>query len=133
MGLIRQHVRLSNPHEPELEDIDAMALVDSGAAELCVPEHIAQQLKLKHAGERIVELADGSRQSADLMITVKLDVFGLSWAGQAVVVGNEVLLGALPMESLGLQIDPRGRRVFPDPASPNIPTAVVKGLQRDLR
>ena len=129
MELIRQHVRLSNPHEPHLEEIDAVALVDSGAAELCIPERLAQQLRLKYAGERVVEFADGRQEAADVMITVKLDVFGLSWAGQAVVIGNEVLLGALPMESLGLQVDPRGRRVFPDPASPNVPTAVLKGVR----
>ena len=129
MGVFRQRLRLSNPHEPDLEEIDANALVDTGAQELCVPDHIAKQLRLKHAGQRVVEYADGRQEPADVMTTVRLEVFGLSWSGQVVVTGNEVLLGALPMESLGLVIDPRARRVFPDPASPNIPTALIKGLR----
>ena len=59
-----------------------------------VPEHVAKQLKLKFAGQRILQYADGRQEPADLMTTVRLEVFGLSWSGQVVVTGNEVLLGA---------------------------------------
>lgn len=129
MGTFRQDIRLSNPHEPDLDEINVAALVDTGAQELCVPEHIAKQLKLKFAGQRIIHLADGRRAPADVMTTVQLGVFGMTWNGQVVVTGDEVLLGALPMESLGLIVDPRRRRLFPDPDSPNIPTALAKGVR----
>ena len=129
MGLIRQDIRLSNPHLPDLEEIDVKALVDTGAQELCIPEHLAKQLRLKFAGQRIIHLADGRREPADVMTTVQLGVFGLTWSGQVIVTGDEVLLGALPMESLGLIVDPRRRRIFPDPESPNIPAALAKGVR----
>lgn len=130
MGIVRQQVRLSNPYEPDLEEIDARALVDTGATELCIPEHVARQFKLKHAGQTIIHLADGRREPADLMMTVRLEVFGRAWHGQAIVTGDEVLLGATPMQSLSLLVDPRNHRVFPDPESPNMPTALAKGLER---
>lgn len=129
MGIIRQKIRLSNVHQPELDEIDALALVDSGALELCIPEHIALQLKLKHAGQRIIQLADGRSERVDVVTTVSVNVFGLEWNGQALVTGNEVLLGAIPMESMNLMIDPAGRRVFPNPESPNTPIAIAKGFR----
>jgi len=44
----------------------------------------------------------------------------------ALVLGDEVLLGAVPMEDMDLTIHPRRRRLEPDPRSPNIPHALVK-------
>lgn len=128
MGLVRQAIRLSNIHEPAIEEIDAVALVDSGALELCIPQHIANQLKLKHAGQRIIHLADGRRESCDVMTTITIGVFGLTWNGQAVVTGDEILLGAIPMESMNLMIDPARQTVFPNPDNPNIPVATAKGI-----
>mgnify|MGYP001584189958 CR=1 FL=1 len=37
MGIIRAHLRLANDAKPELEEIDADALVDTGALHLCIP------------------------------------------------------------------------------------------------
>ena len=43
----------------------------------------------------------------------------------ALVLGDEVLLGAVPMEDMDLVVNPR-RMVTVDPASPNLPHARVK-------
>ena len=55
MGIIYQNIRLSNFGRDDIEEIDANALVDSGAAELCVPELVVKQLKLKVLEERKVQ------------------------------------------------------------------------------
>jgi hypothetical protein len=44
----------------------------------------------------------------------------------ALVMGDTVLLGAVPMEDMDLVIEPRLQQLTVNPASPNIPTAVVK-------
>lgn len=44
----------------------------------------------------------------------------------ALVLGDEVLLGAVPMEDLDLVLCPRTRTITVNPDSPNIPTAKVK-------
>ena len=43
----------------------------------------------------------------------------------ALVLGDEVLLGAVPMEDIYLVISPSRREITVDPASPNIPHARV--------
>jgi len=40
----------------------------------------------------------------------------------ALVMGDDVLLGAIPMEDLDVVVSPRDRAVVVNPASPNIPT-----------
>jgi hypothetical protein len=45
----------------------------------------------------------------------------------AMVLGDEVLLGAIPMEDLDLVVHPGTRTVGPNPANPNIPASVAKG------
>lgn len=44
----------------------------------------------------------------------------------ALVLGAEVLLGAIPMEEMDLVVDPRDRSVDVNPASPNIATGICK-------
>ncbi len=46
----------------------------------------------------------------------------------ALVLGDEVLLGAVPMEDMDLIVHPSRREVTVNPASPNIPHARVKSL-----
>lgn len=44
----------------------------------------------------------------------------------ALVLGDEVLLGAVPMEDMDLVVNPSMRELTVDPRSPNIPHARVK-------
>ena len=62
MGLVYADIQLSNPVVPELKTLLTTALVDSGALHLCIPEHLALQLKLKVIEEREVTLADGHKK-----------------------------------------------------------------------
>ena len=66
MGLIRASVQLLNPSCPDVQGLEATALADSGAVHLCIPEHLALQLKLRELERREVVLADGSHRSVPL-------------------------------------------------------------------
>lgn len=44
----------------------------------------------------------------------------------ALVLGDEVLLGAVPMEDMDLVLNPARQEVTVNPASPNIPHSRVK-------
>ena len=44
----------------------------------------------------------------------------------ALVLGNEVLLGAIPMAEMDLVVNPRDRTVDVNPDSPNIATGICK-------
>ena len=44
----------------------------------------------------------------------------------ALVLGDEVLLGSVPMEDMNLIISPAHQKIVVDPESPNFPHALVK-------
>ena len=62
MGLIRTEITLRNPRDRSLAPLTATALVDTGALHLCIPEHLAIQLKLERLEEREVTTADGIKR-----------------------------------------------------------------------
>lgn len=128
MGIIRQHIRLANFALPELEEIDARALVDTGSLELCIPQHVANQLRLRTLEDREVTLASGERQIVLYVGGVKIEVFGRQTVQSANVLGDEVLLGAIPMEAMDLVIHPASLTIGPNPDSPNIPASLAKSV-----
>jgi clan AA aspartic protease len=130
MGHVFAEIELSNPREQDLLPVKAKALADTGALMLCIPEHIALQLKLETESMREVSVADGRSKNVPYVGPVRVS-FGkrFCYVG-ALVLGDEVLLGAVPMEDMDLVISPSRREITPDPASPNIPHARVKSLTR---
>jgi clan AA aspartic protease len=130
MGIIYQHIRLANFGRDDIEEIDANALVDSGAAELCIPQHIANQLQLKQLEEREVRIANGDRMLVPYVGGVRVAVFGRQTVTSAVVIGDQVLLGAIPMEAMDLVIHPRSLTLMPNPDSPNVPASLAMGVRK---
>lgn len=128
MGHVFAEIELSNPRRPELVPIKARALADTGALMLCIPEHLALQLKLDQESEREVSVAGGRNKNVPYVGPIRVQ-FGkrLCFVG-ALVLGDEVLLGAVPVEDMDLVVSPSRREIMPDPASPNIPHARVKSL-----
>ena len=129
MGIIFQTIRLANFGRDDLEEIDANALVDSGAAELCIPQHIANQLRLKQIEQREVRIANGDRVLVPYVGGVRVEVFGRQTVTSAIVIGDQVLLGAIPMEAMDLVIHPRSLTLMPNPDSPNVPASLAMGVR----
>ncbi|WP_404369035.1 clan AA aspartic protease [Sphingomonas sp. MMS24-J45] len=128
MGLVYQHIRLANAARPDLEELDANALVDTGAADLCIPELVAKQLRLEKVEERMITVADGRQIIVDYVGPIRVEVFGRTAFTGGMVTGNQVLLGAIPMESMDVLVDPRRQQLIPNPAHPNIPGAMAVGV-----
>ena len=130
MGHVFAEIDLSNPRELELDPVRVKALADRGALMLCIPEHVALQLKLETESLREVSVADGRKRNVPYVGPIRVG-FGkrFCYVG-ALVLGDEVLLGSVPMEDMDLVISPSRREVTVDPASPNIPHARVKSLPR---
>ena len=128
MGHVFTQIVLSNPSQTALSPITVQALADTGALMLCIPEHIALQLRLETESIREVSVADGRSMNVPYVGPIKAslgDRFG--YVG-ALVLGDEVLLGVVPMEDMDLIVNPSRREVTVNPASPNIPHARVKPL-----
>jgi clan AA aspartic protease len=126
MGLIRASVTLLNPTEPGLHGLEVSALADSGAVHLCIPEHLALQLQLRELERREVVLADGHRRSVPYMGPVEVRFANRRCFTGAMVLGDEVLLGAIPMEDMDLVLQPQLQQLTVNPASLNLPTSVAK-------
>ena len=110
---------LLNPKFPELEPVQTEVLVDTGSVHLCVPEHIALQLKLEKYDEKEVTIADGTRKIVPYMGPVQLKFKNRTGIFGALVFGDEVLLGAIPMEDMDLVVSPKDRKIDVNPESPN--------------
>jgi len=126
MGLIQTKLILSNPAEPKLERLETDALVDTGALHLCLPEHIAIQLKLTELEKREVTLANGKKQLYSYSGPVRVNCLGRSCYTGALVLGDGVLLGVIPMEDMDIVVNPATRKVTVNPDSPNIPSSLAK-------
>ena len=131
VGLIHTVIALKNPRQPELHPVETSALVDTGAIHLCIPEHVALQLRLDQAYEREVTTADGSRRLCPYVGPVEVRFGDRTCFTGALVLGDEVLLGAVPMEDMDLVVSPAMRTVTVNPASPNIPSSTVKSAGWD--
>jgi clan AA aspartic protease len=126
MGRVYTRISLANPREPALVPIGVKALADTGALLLCVPRHVAVQLKLQELNQREVTVADGHRQLCPYVGPVHVTFGNRGCFVGALVLGDEVLLGAVPMEDMDLVVCPGNRSVVANPNSPNFPSAVVK-------
>lgn len=128
MGLIYATLELRNPKEPKLKPLQVRSLADTGALHLCIPHHIALQLKLEELQKREVATADGKKMVCPYVGPIEVSYNGRSCFTGAIVLGDEVLLGAVPMEDMDLVLQPAKRTVIANPDSPNIPLSVVKRL-----
>ena len=126
MGYVFAEIELSNPRRQDLTPLSAKALVDTGALMLCIPEHVAVQLNLEAEATREVSVADGTSTTVPYVGPVRVAFEKRFCYVGALVLGDEVLLGAVPMEDMDLVVDPGRRLLTVDPASPNLPHARVK-------
>ena len=130
MGHVFADIELSNPRQPELTSLHVKALADTGALMLCIPEHVALQLQLGTQSMREVTVADGRKMEVPYVGPLKVSFGNRFCFVGALVLGDEVLLGAVPMEDMDLIVSPARRELTVDPASPNVPHARVKKIIR---
>ncbi len=126
MGFVRARVVLRNPRSPDLQPVDVDVLADSGALHLCIPRHVQFQLGLEEIEKKEVTLTDGGKQLVPYVGPVELHFKNRTGFTGALVLGDEVLLGVIPMEDMDLVIIPNTRTPGFNPGSPNVATSVVK-------
>ena len=126
MGLTNANIQLRNPRLPELEPVEVDALADTGAVHLCIPSHIQIQLKLDEIDKKEVTLADGSRKLVPYVGPIELRYKNRVGFADALVMGDQPLLGAIPMEDMDLVVVPKTKKVIVNPDSPNIASSIAK-------
>lgn len=83
-------------------------------------------MKLEPLELREIILADGSSKSVPYVGPVQIRFKNRGGFTGALVMGDQVLFGAIPMEDMDLVVIPRSRSIDVNPASPNVPTSFAK-------
>ena len=125
MGLTYTNVLISNPRKPELNPVEVRCLADTGALMMSITETIVVQLRLDELEKRSVTIADGSIRQVPFVGPIRIDFENRFCFTGAFVLGNECLLGAVPMEEMDLVVHPAMQKVIPNPAHPNIPQYIM--------
>lgn len=137
MGEVRTKVVITNAIDEELarrgqmsadqiRSYEADALVDTGAVRSIIPPHVVEQLGLSIRGQRVVEYADGRKDVVDLTGPVLFRILDRDTIEEALVLGDEVLIGQTVLEKTDVLVDCNSRRVIPNPAHPDQPVTKVK-------
>lgn len=126
MGIVRTEITLANPSRSALAPVSVVALVDTGAIHLCIPEHLAIQLELRELEKREVTLANGQRVALAYVGPIEIRFKNRRCFTGAMILGEEPLLGAIPMEDLDLVVVPGRQTVDVNPLNPNIPGSIAK-------
>ena len=137
MGEIRVQARLTNALDdmmarggqlsPELvRTYLADAVVDRGAVRTIIPSHVWQALGIGERGHRVAEYADGRADSVPLTGPLVVELMGRDCMEDALVLGNEVLIGQTVLEKLDLLADCANQKIVPFPSRPDQPVSKIR-------
>jgi clan AA aspartic protease len=129
LGLVYSEITLSNPILAELKPITVKCLADVGSTYLVLPQHIATQLQLHALETREATTADGSSHTVPYAGPIRVSFDNRNCFVGALIMGYEVLLGAVPMEDMDLVVHPKLLKLSVNPENPNIPRGHVKQTQ----
>jgi clan AA aspartic protease len=93
-------IGLGNPLVNTVDMLTVDAVTDSAVLLLCIPENIQLQLKLKELNQRQVVMADGKTRTVLYVGPVQIKYKDRNCFSGALVFGDEVLLGSIPMTEL---------------------------------
>lgn len=138
MGEVKAKVKLTNPTDDELvrrgqlaadqiRVYETEAVIDTGAVCSVLPIHVVQCLGLTIRAQRVAGYADG-RTEAVGVVGVLIDWQGRDTLEDALVLGDEVLIGQTVLEKLDLLVDCQNQRLIPNPAHPDQPVNKVRCL-----
>ena len=141
MGEVRVRTKLTNALDEELHrqghlssdrvrTYEADAAVDTGAVRTILPVHVVQQLGLTIRGQRVAEYADGRQDVVDVTGPFVIAINDRDTLEEALVLGDEVLVGQTALEKMDLVVDCTNRRVMPNPAHPDQPVSKVKVIKQ---
>ncbi len=137
MGEVRTKVRLLNAVDEaltrrnllkaeEIRTYFANALVDTGAVRSVLPPYVVERLGLALRGQRVAEYADGRKETVGVTEPLIIEIEGRDTLEEALVLGDEVIIGQTVLEKLDLFVDCINQRLVPNPAHPDQPVSKVK-------
>ena len=113
MGVFRVRIRIESPSNPKVSQ-EMEAVVDTGSSYTLIPRMVAEALGIRPVRRMAAVLANGVRILRD-MGEAPLSIGDLrttTWVvfGDA---NDAVLLGAITLQELGLEVDPKNETLRP--------------------
>ncbi len=118
--------RLGEIRTDQIRSYEADALVVAGAVRMIVPPHVLRQLGVETNRGEVAEYADGRKDAVRVSDGITVNIKGRETLDEALVLGDEVLIGQTVLEKLDLQVDCREQRLIANPAHPDKPVSKVK-------
>ncbi len=122
MGKVIQKIKLTNIYDPSRSK-EIEGVVDTAATMLSLPAEVIEELGLHKFRDVTVRYANNARQRKAVYGVVTLEMHGRG--GEFDVLeeerGTQPLIGQMVLEQLDLHVDPKGRRLIPNPESPDMP------------
>ena len=136
MGEVRVTARLTNAGDEilvrrgllqpdEIRTCEVDALVDTGATRSVLPPEVVSRLGLAVRGECEATYADGRRGVVGMTEPIIVELDGRETIEEAIVLGDDVLIGQTVLEKLDLVVDCHGRRLIQNPRHPDGPVSRV--------
>ena len=122
MGKVIEKVKLTSLFEPK-KSVEVDAVIDTGATMVVLPKDIVNALGLRKVREVKVRYANNKVETRPIYLVVTIELKGRS-ANLDVLVeekGSQPLIGQVLLELLDLIVEPKTRKLIPNPASPEMP------------
>jgi clan AA aspartic protease len=124
MGEVRVKVKLSNVADQaavaagqlspdQIRKVEADAMVDTGAVRSCIPASLLERLGLKPYDKVTVELADGRKNEVGIADGIRFEIMERRSSDDALILGDEVLIGQTLLEKMDLLVDCTRQRLVP--------------------
>lgn len=120
MGEVIVDLKLSSLSNPDAARV-VRAVADTGAMLSSLPEALAAELGLTETRRATARLADGRTRSVAVALGVLFEIDGRLTSDEALVMGDQVLIGQTVLEKMHLLVDCAGQRLVPDPGQPEYP------------
>ena len=137
MGEVRVKVRITNSADAQaaqagklplerVRSVEADALVDTGAVRSCIPAPLIERLGVLPFEDSLVEYADGRKKPVGLVDGLRFELMNRRSGDEALILGDEVLIGQTLLEKMDLLVDCNRHRLVPNPAHPDVAVSKVK-------
>jgi clan AA aspartic protease len=121
-GLVRRSILKAD----QVRVYETEAVVDTGAVRSVLPRHVCEQLGIAVVAERVAAYADGREDVAGLTEPIRFEILHRDTFDDALVLGDQALIGQTILEKTDLLVDRHSGTVIPNPAHPDQPVNPVR-------
>ena len=118
--------RLGHLPPEQVHTYTTQGLIDTGATRSVLPPFVAERLGLIRLSRTEARYANGLLEEVDVTEPFLVAILGRETSDDAMVLGEDVLLGVTILEKLDLLVDCTRQRLIPNPAHPDQPVLKLK-------